>query len=264
MPDGPRASRRSRRDLDERCRRACRRRDSGPAPVFPAGPVSGRCGRVAGNLNGLIVDYGGVLTNPLPEFMASWVRTDGIDPDRFAALMRRWLGPGAARNPVHDLETGRIDAAEFERLLAAELTGATPGGGPDPAAVDRAAGMLTRMFAGMRVEPSMLDVLRAARAAGVRTGLLSNSWGLDYEREGWDMLFDAVVISGEVGLRKPDPAIYELAVQRLGLPAEQIVFVDDPRPNVRAAVAAGMVGVQHVDFETTVGELEILFGTSLR
>jgi putative hydrolase of the HAD superfamily len=208
-------------------------------------------------LRGLLIDYGGVLTNPLAEFIGNWVRTDGVDPDRFAELMRRWLGPGAERNPIHDLETGTIDAAEFERLLAVELaTGTNP--------AQRTAGMLTRMFSGMRVEPSMLDVLRAARAAGLRTGLLSNSWGLDYERDGWDTLFDAVVISGEVGLRKPDPAIYALAAQRMELPPEQIVFVDDLRPNVRAAVAVGMVGVEHVDASTTVDELEILLGRPLR
>jgi len=216
---------------------------------------------VGGHLRGLLVDYGGVLTNPLPEFMAGWVKADGIDPDRFAELMRRWLGPGADRNPVHDLETGRISAAEFERLLAAELLERTPA---QPGVADRAAGMLTRMFSGMRVESSMIDVVRTVRAAGVRTGLLSNSWGLDYERDGWDALFDAVVISGEVGLRKPDPAIYALASERLGLPCEQIVFIDDLRPNVQAAAAAGMVGVQHVGLETTVSELEILFETSLR
>ena len=216
---------------------------------------------MGGHLRGLLVDYGGVLTNPLPEFMAGWVKADGIDPDRFAELMRRWLGPGADRNPVHDLETGRISAAEFERLLAAELLERTPA---QPGAADRAAGMLTRMFSGMRVESSMIDVVRTVRAAGVRTGLLSNSWGLDYERDGWDALFDAVVISGEVGLRKPDPAIYALASERLGLPPEQIVFIDDLRPNVQAAAAAGMVGVQHVDLQTTVSELEILFETSLR
>ena len=209
-------------------------------------------------LRGLLVDYGGVLTNPLSEFIGDWVRTDGIDPARFADLMRRWLGPEVARNPIHDLETGRIDAAEFERLLAVEL--ATE----EPERAGRTAGMLTRMFAGMRVEPTMLGVLRAVRAAGLRTGLLSNSWGLAYERADWDTLFDAVVISGEVGLRKPDPAIYELAAQRMALPPEQIVFVDDLRPNVRAAVAAGMVGVQHVDVGATVGGLEILLGCPLR
>jgi putative hydrolase of the HAD superfamily len=215
-------------------------------------------------LRGLLVDYGGVLTNPLSEFIGDWVRTDGVDPERFADLMRRWLGAAADRNPIHDLETGRIGAAEFERLIAVELAVEPAGDGPDPAQARRTAGMLTRMFSGMRVEASMIDVLRAARASGLRTGLLSNSWGLDYERDGWDTLFDAVVISGEVGLRKPDPAIYLLAAQRLALPPEQIVFVDDLRPNVRAAVEAGMVGVQHVDVSTTVDELEILLGRPLR
>jgi putative hydrolase of the HAD superfamily len=212
-------------------------------------------------LRGLLVDYGGVLTNPLSEFIGDWVRAEKIDRDRYADLMRRWLGTGAGGNPVQDLERGRIDAAEFELLLAAELLERTPA---DPAQADRTAGMLTRMFAGMRVEASMVDAVRAARDAGVRTGLLSNSWGLEYEREGWDTLFDAVVISSEVGLRKPDPAIYALAADRLGLPPEQIVFVDDLRPNVRAAVAAGMVGVQHVEVAVTLDELEALFETSLR
>jgi putative hydrolase of the HAD superfamily len=218
---------------------------------------------VPAELRGLLVDYGGVLTNPLSEFMGAWMRAEGVDADSFADLMRRWLGPDADHNPVHDLETGRIDAAEFERLLSGELGRPTVAEAVG-AEAERAAGMLARMFAGMRVEPSMIDVVRAVRAAGFRTGLLSNSWGLDYVRDGWDTLFDAVVISGEVGLRKPDPAIYVLAAQQLGLPPEQIVFVDDLRPNVRAAVAAGMVGVQHVDVGTTVAELEILLGTSLR
>jgi putative hydrolase of the HAD superfamily len=212
-------------------------------------------------LRGLLVDYGGVLTNPLSEFIGNWVRAEKIDRDRYADLMRRWLGTDAGGNPVQDLETGRIDAAQFERLLAAELLEHTPA---DPAQADRTAGMLTRMFAGMRVEASMIGAVRAARDAGVRTGLLSNSWGLDYERDGWDTLFDAVVISGEVGLRKPDPAIYALAADRLGLPPQEIVFVDDLRPNVRAAVAAGMVGVQHVEVGVTLDELEALFDTSLR
>lgn len=206
---------------------------------------------------GLLVDYGGVLTNPLEDAVGAWLRADGIDPQRFAELMRRWL-TAAERNAVHDLETGRISAADFERQLAAELA---EDGAPHATA---AAGMLTRMFAGFRPEPDMIRVVRAAKAAGVRTGLLSNSWGLDYPREGWDELFDVVVISGEVGLRKPDPAIYALAADRLGLRPAEVVFVDDLAPNVRGAAAAGMVGVQHTDVDTTVDELEILLGLTLR
>lgn len=196
--------------------------------------------------------------------MGGWLRTEEVDPDRFAELMRRWFDDGAAPNPVHDLETGRMNAADFERRLAAELLDDARSDAVGRARVERTTGLLTRMFAGMRVEPSMVGVVRAARAAGLRTGLLSNSWGLDYARDGWTELFDAVVISGEVGLRKPDPAIYALAADRLALPPGQIVFVDDLAPNVRGAVAAGMVGVRHADVETTVGELEILFGLTLR
>lgn len=209
-------------------------------------------------LRGLLVDYGGVLTNPLEDAVGAWLRADGIDQHRFTELMRRWLTTDAERNAVHDLETGRISAADFERQLAAEL--AEDG---DPHAAE-AAGMLSRMFAGFRPEPDMIGVVRSARAAGVRTGLLSNSWGLDYPREGWDELFDVVVISGEVGLRKPDPAIYALAADRLGLRPAEVVFVDDLAPNVRGAAAAGMVGVQHTHVEATVDELEILLGLTLR
>ena len=123
--------------------------------------------------------------------------------------------------------------------------------------------MLARMFAGFRPEPDMIRVVRTARAAGIRTGLLSNSWGLDYPREGWDELFDVVVISGEVGLRKPDPAIYLLAAERLRLPPGRGRLRRRPGSERAArAVAVGMVGVQHTDVDATVGELEILLGVS--
>lgn len=209
------------------------------------------------DLRGLLVDYGGVLTNPLTETVQAWLLADGIDPKRFTDLMRRWMGTGAERNAVHDLETGRISAAEFERLLAAELVA-------EDGTVPPHEGMLGRMFAGFRPDEAMLGAVRRARAGGIRTGLLSNSWGFDYAREEWPELFDAVVISGEVGLRKPDPQIYALAADRLGLPAGSIVFVDDLAPNIRAATAAGMVGVLHVEGPATIAELEALLGVSLR
>jgi putative hydrolase of the HAD superfamily len=219
---------------------------------------------VATELRGLLVDYGGVLTTPLADATNAWLQADGIDPERFGRLMRRWLATDADANAVHDLETGRISAADFERRLAAELLGDDGPTADGPPGGRQAAGMLTRMFAGFRPDTSMIDVVRTARTAGIRTGLLSNSWGLDYPREGWDTLFDTVVISGEVGLRKPGLAIYTLAAERLGLPPSQVVFVDDLAPNVRAAVAVGMVGVQHTDVESTTDELEILLGVSLR
>lgn len=208
-------------------------------------------------LKALIVDYGGVLTNPLADAMSNWMRADRIDAVRFRSLMREWLAAGAERNIAHDLETGRLAPDAFERQFAAQLL-RDDGSTPD------ADGLLSRMFAGFQADTGMAGVVRRARQAGMSTGLLSNSWGFDYPRDGWEELFDDIVISGEVGMRKPDPAIYRHAAERLGVPPAACVFVDDLRPNVLAAVEVGMVGVHHTDAETTAGELEVLFGVPLR
>lgn len=205
----------------------------------------------------LIVDYGGVLTAPLGSTVTPWLAADRIDPERFRDLMRSWFGADATVNIGHDLETGRMSPADFQPLFAAELRRAD-------GTVPEADGLLARMFGGFTAEPAMLDVVRRARGYGLRTGLLSNSWGFDYPREGWAELFDAVVISGEVGMRKPDPEIYALATERLGVPPPECVFVDDLRPNVRAAVTAGLLGVHHVDVPTTIEELEAIFARPFR
>ncbi len=199
----------------------------------------------------LIVDYGGVLTNPLQSTLTAWCEGDRVDVTTFHQAMHALLGDAADDNPVHALERGQLGIPHFEELLAARLR--THDGDPVPAA-----GLLQRMFAGFRHDHRMLDALRAARQGGVRTALLSNSWGLDYPRAGWDKLFDAVVISGEVGLRKPEPAIYLLAASRLGVAPERCVFVDDLAPNVRGAVEVGMCGVHHTDPETTLAALAAL------
>jgi epoxide hydrolase-like predicted phosphatase len=215
----------------------------------------------SGELAGLVVDYGGVLTNALHDTMSSWAETDGIDTGEFERAMREWLGSSygdeAHVNPVHALERGEMQIPHFEAELAKRLR--TRDGRPV-----EAGGLLTRMFAGFRSEPVMVDVLRHARAAGIRTALLSNSWGLDYPRQGWDELFDVVVISGEVGMRKPEPGIYLKVAEELGLPPSRCVMVDDLTPNVRGAAEVGMVAVHHTDPDATVAELEALFGIPLR
>lgn len=204
-------------------------------------------------MTALVVDYGGVLTTSLPDTVGAWLRAERVPPEVFSELMREWLADGVASSPAHELETGRMPMAEFEPLLAERLRRAD-GTLPD------AAGLLTRMFGGFRAVPGMYDVLRRARGHGLRTGLLSNSWGAEYDRDGWDQLFDAVVISGEVGLRKPDADIYLLAARQLGVEPGQCVFVDDLVVNVRGAARAGMVGVHHTGVESTVEELQTLFG----
>ncbi|HEX3706214.1 MAG TPA: HAD family phosphatase [Mycobacteriales bacterium] len=212
-------------------------------------------------LKALIVDYGGVLTSPLLGSMNSWVDEEGIDPEGFRVAMRDWLGTSygtdATDSPVHALERGEVEVPEFEQQLASRLT--TVDGRPV-----EAAGLLTRMFAGFGWEPSMSEAVRHAKASGLKTALLSNSWGNEYPREGWHELFDVVVISGEVGMRKPEARIFHLAAERLGLAPEACVFVDDLAPNIVGASEVGMVGVHHVTAQQTIEELEALFGISLR
>ena len=103
---------------------------------------------------------------------------------------------------------------------------------------------------------AMEELVRRARAAGIRTALLSNAGGCG--RPEWDGLFDAVVLSGLAGVRKPQREAYELVAARLGVAPGRCVFVDDVRANVRGAVAAGMTGVHHSSAATTAEELAVL------
>ena len=121
---------------------------------------------------------------------------------------------------LRGLETGELDEAAFEPPFA-ELLG-----------LAESEGLIDRLFGGLGPDEAMIGAVRAARAGGVRTGLISNSWGLGiYERAPID-LFDETVISGDVGLHKPQPEIYLLACERLGVEPGDCVFVDDLRENV--------------------------------
>src|SRR5436305_10456587 len=111
----------------------------------------------------------------------------------------------------------------------------------------------------------MVDAVAAARTAGIHTGLISNSWGTRrYDRSRLAELFDGVVISGEVGMRKPAPEIYELGAQRIGLAPSDCVFVDDLPFNLKPAEQLGMAAVHHTGPAQTIDELERLLGIELR
>jgi epoxide hydrolase-like predicted phosphatase len=212
-------------------------------------------------LRGLLVDWGGVLTVPLPDAVSAWASNDGVDLAHYVAIMRDWFGDAVGReaeiNPVHALERGELAVPHFEDRLAAELTVRT-------GVVVEARGLVARMFAYFDLLPDMPALVRRARESGIRTALLSNSWGLDYPRDGWDDMFDAIIISGEVGMRKPEDRIYRLAAEQVGLAPNECVFVDDLQVNIVGAVEVGMVGVLHREYEVTANELEILFGVPLR
>ncbi|MDA3648800.1 HAD family phosphatase [Saccharopolyspora indica] len=200
----------------------------------------------------VIFDYGGVLTTSGRAALHGWIEQEGIRPETFSAAIKEWLSRDAPPGtPIHRLELGELGAEEFDRTLARRLR--TVDG--SPVAPE---GLLQRMFARMRSEPAMLDLVRALRTGGVRTALLSNSWGNDYPWDLLDGLFDVAVISAEVRLRKPDPRIYRMTLERLELSAGQVVFVDDGAPNVDAARNLGMRTVLHTDPAETRAQLSAL------
>jgi epoxide hydrolase-like predicted phosphatase len=161
------------------------------------------------------------------------------------------------QSPVHRLERGEIGVPDFERELAAALA--------QRGSVVTARGLLSRMLAGLiALDNDMVGLVRRARARGIRTALLSNSWGDHYPEELWDGLFDIVVVSGRVGMRKPEPKIFRYACEKLRLAPVQCVMVDDLSQNVQGAVAVGMVAVHHRGYQETAAELEILFNAPLR
>ena len=200
-------------------------------------------------VRGLIVDYGGVLTTDVFASFRAFCEAEGLAPD---TVRDRFFGDPAARELLARLETGKAAEPEFEAAFSA-LIGVAPGG------------LIDRMFGHMVPDEAMIEGVLAARRAGVRTAMLSNSWGEDrYDRAQLERLFDAWVISGIEGVRKPDPAIYALAVDRIGVPAADCVFVDDLPGNLKPARALGMGTVVHRgDAAATLAEVSELLGVPL-
>jgi epoxide hydrolase-like predicted phosphatase len=202
-----------------------------------------------GERRGLLVDYGGVLTSNLFDSFRAFCELEGLDPDEVGRRLRK--DPGA-RELLIELESGRLGEEEFETRFA-HLLG-VPG-----------KGLIDRLFAGSSPEPEMLEAVLRARKAGVRTGLISNSWGTRrYDRARLAELFDGVVISGEEGIRKPAPEMYTLGAERIGLTPPECVFVDDLPLNLAPAAELGMATVHHVDAEQTIAELQQLLNIELR
>jgi epoxide hydrolase-like predicted phosphatase len=198
---------------------------------------------------GLLVDWGGVMTTNLFSSFQSFCELEGLQAQ---ALVHQLRDDAQSRALVIALETGELGEGEFERAFAPRL-----GVSAD--------GLVDRLFAGSAPDPDMQEAVLRARRSGIPTGLLSNSWGTRrYPRERLPELFDAVTISGEVGLRKPAPEIYALAAQRIGVAAERCVFVDDIPANLDPAAQLGMATVHHRASADTIAELELLLHLRLR
>ncbi|MEX2195168.1 MAG: HAD family phosphatase [Thermoleophilaceae bacterium] len=200
-------------------------------------------------MKGLLVDFGGVLTTNVFESFRSFCEGEGLDPEAFLDLFRE---RSEARSALREVETGRISEDEFSTRLGAML------------GVKETNGLIDRLFAGMAPDGAMVAAVRRAKGSGVRTGLISNSLGEGrYDRSTFPELFDGVVISGEEGMHKPQPEIYLLGAERVGLAPEECVFVDDLRENCAGAEAVGMTAVLHRGADATIEELEQLLDVAL-
>jgi epoxide hydrolase-like predicted phosphatase len=202
------------------------------------------CGE--GEHTGLLIDFGGVLTTSVWDSFADFCRDKRLREDSVKRLFRE--DPEALAE-LRGLETGKLSEDEFEQRFARRL------------GLGEATDLIDSMFRGMRPDERMVAAVRDARAAGIRTGLVSNSWSTShYDRGLLAELFDAVVISAEVGMHKPQPEIYLLAAERLGLPPSSCVFVDDLRENCAGAEAVGMTAILHRDPADTIARMQELLG----
>jgi putative hydrolase of the HAD superfamily len=201
------------------------------------------------DVHAVIFDWGGVM--------------EGLTDDAHTAVWERRLAlaPGTLAEALwgetwRELSVGAISDEDYARRVADQL------GFPGAEAVDH---FTEEFYAGDRFRA---DVMAAARVLRGRyqVALLSNAWpgqaehvrekfGIDVHAE-----FDLYVNSAEVGLRKPDPAIYHLALERLGVAPEQAIFLDDLLHNVDSAREVGMHAIQFVEPATSLAELEALLG----
>jgi epoxide hydrolase-like predicted phosphatase len=213
-----------------------------PTAAEPAGTTDGDV------RSALLIDWGGVLTTNLFASFHAYCLAAGIPPE---SLMDRFRTDPAARELLIALEKGELEEDAFELQFAAQL-----GVEPD--------GLIDGLFAGVHPDKAMVQAVRGARAAGVRTALVSNSWGVHrYPRDMFAELFDGIVISAEEGMRKPSRRMYELGAERAGVPAAQCVYVDDLPFNLTPAQELGMATIHHTSAEKTIPELERLLGVSL-
>jgi putative hydrolase of the HAD superfamily len=202
----------------------------------------------------VICDFGGVLTTPLIEAFAAYQRESGVGVEALAGAMQR-RAQSTGRHPLHELERGQISEAEFLAALEEALGDGT-----------RLNGFRETYFQHLHPNRAMIDLMAGLRARGLRMALLTNNvreWEPHWRAKLPELeeIFEVVVDSAFVGLRKPEPEIYELTVARLGdLRADQCLFVDDNDVNCRAARALGMSAVRFLDTEQATSEIEAALG----
>ncbi|WP_435058152.1 HAD-IA family hydrolase [Streptomyces sp. bgisy060] len=200
---------------------------------------------------GLVLDFGGVLTTPLLPAVLAFEQREGLPQGAcLAALYKDEEGVRI----TSDLERGAVSQTEWNEFAGKML------GVP-------ADNLMGRIFGDLRPEPVIINAAAAARRAGIKVGILSNSVGLApwdlYDGYDLERLYDVVVISEQHLLRKPDHELFEITLKLMDLPAEECIFVDDTEAYVQAAQQLGLAGVHNQDPRQTVAAVSELLGVDL-
>ncbi len=210
-------------------------------------------------IRAVISDFGGVLTTPLMESFAAYQRRSGITPKQLGEAMIRIL-EATGTHPLHELERGAITEDEFLRRLEQELGGDV-----------RLREFQETYFNALSPNDEMIELMRELREQDYRMALLTNNvreWEPRWRAmlPDIDEIFEVVVDSAFVGMRKPEPEIYELTVERLGdsLRPTECVFVDDVEENCRAARGVGMRAVHFRDSAQATAEVRAALGERAR
>jgi putative hydrolase of the HAD superfamily len=205
-------------------------------------------------IRAVVSDFGGVLTAPLMQGFARIQADTGVPPASFGAALARATATDGS-NPLFELEVGAITEAEFLATIERELTTILQ----RPVTLH---GFGERYMAALDPNEALFAHYRALHERGVRFAMLTNNvreWEpLWRTKLPVDDIFETVVDSGFVGLRKPDRAIYAIVLERLGLPAEECVFVDDLAVNIEAARELGFAVVHFRETEQAIAELDAL------
>ncbi|MFI0928658.1 HAD family hydrolase [Streptomyces sp. NPDC021012] len=194
----------------------------------------------------MIFDFGGVLTTPMDDTALCFAREIGLPDDAYRQAVA--VDP-VGRQLYARLERGDISQEEWNTGIAALLD------------ID-GTNLMGRALATLRPEQAVVTAAAQIRAAGVRTAILSNSMGMTphnpYAAWNLEATHDVVVFSEQHRMRKPDPEIYELTLELLGLPGSACIFVDDNPDNLVPARKLGMATIHATDPALTVTRLRQL------
>jgi putative hydrolase of the HAD superfamily len=200
-------------------------------------------------IRAVISDFGGVLTNPLWEAFAGWNERVGADPGVLGMALQK-AAEELGEHPLYALEKGHMTEAEFTAVVQAQL--------PDDIQLE---GFREIYFSHLHPNEPMIELMRDLRGRGLRMAMLTNNvreWEpLWRAKLPVDEIFEVVVDSAFVGMRKPEREIYELTLERLGdVRPEECVFVDDVDVNCAMAAELGMTAVHYQSPEQASEEIE--------